>query len=1034
MFGRLVELSLRRPLTVALLAGLGLVFGAREALRAPLDVLPEFVPPQVSIQTEAPGLSSQQVEELVTRPVEAAVNGAPGLDSLRSESIPGLSVVNLGFSPSADVHAARQGVAERLATVAGNLPVGVGTPKLSPLTSSTMDLLKVGLVSKTLDPFALRDVADWELRPRLLAVPGVARITVFGGEGRQLQVRPRPERLAAYGLTLADLAAAARGALALEGAGFVDLAAQQVVIETPTPRVDPAALAASVVAVRGGGSVRLGEVATVELGAALKAGDARIQGQPGVLLTMSGQFGANTLATTRAIEAALAEMGPSLAARGIEVYPALHRPANFIERALDSLGHALALGAVLILLVLLLFLRDPRTAFISFLTIPLSLLAAVAVLDGLGETLNTMALGGFAVALGVLVDDAIIDIENIVRRLRENAQLPAPRPRLAVMRDASLEIRGSVLYATVVVLLVFLPVLLAAGVQGRFLRPLALAFGLAVLASLLVAFTVTPALCALLLPAAGEHRQPRWIAALARLQDRALGWVERHFAASVALLLLLLAGAAAWLPFLGSELMPAFREGHFVLQVSSRAPGTSLAEMLALGERVSRDVLALPFIATIEQQVGRAELGEDTWGPHRSEFHVELKADATVDERAAQEALRQVLAAYPAARSEVMTFLGDRISESLTGEMAQVVINLFGDRLDDLDRAGQAVAAAIAGTPGVVELQLKRESGAPSVAVELDREALAAYGVRSEEVLQAVATAYAGQSLGEAYDGARTVEVVLVQPPEVRSSLAALAALPVDTPGGPVALGKLARLEPRDGRFTIQHEGGRRRVAVTFNVEDRSLQATVGEVQRRIASRVRLPAGVVLAFAGEAEAERQTRQQLLLDSALAAALIALVLALAFRRRRFPWLVMAGGPFCLLGSIFAIGLSGVGLSLGALVGLVTVFGVGARNSILLLAHYEHLLDHEGASWSRETLRRGARERLVPILMTALVTALGLVPLALGLHRPGHEIEGPMALVVLGGLLTSTLLNLLLMPEVVWRWGGAGAALPRGEGEA
>ena len=1019
MLRALVELSLRRRLSVAVLALLALVFGTRAALRAPLDVLPEFVPPQVSIQTEAPGLAPQQVEELVTRPVEAAVAGAPGLESMRSESIPGLSVVNLGFSPSADVFAARQGVAERLAAMAGALPAGVGAPKPSPLTSSTMDLLKVGLVSTRLDAFALRDLADWELRPRLLAVPGVARITVFGGAVRQIEIHPRRDRLDAYGLRLADLEAAARAALCLEGAGFVDLAAQQVVIETPTPSPDLAALAAALVATRGGAPIRLGEVAEITLGAAIRVGDARIQGQPGVLLTLSGQFGANTLATTRAVEAALAELTPGLEARGVTVYPALHRPANFVERALDGLGQALGLGALLILIVLLLFLRDARTALISFLTIPLSLLAAIAVFSAWGLSLDTMALGGFAVALGVLVDDAIIDIENIVRRLRENARREEPRPRLTVMLEASLEIRASVFYATLVVLLVFLPVLLAGGVQGRFLLPLALAFVLAVLASLGIAFTVTPALCALLLPADGGPARPAFVERLERWHGRLLGYVERGFGLSLALLVLLVVAAAALLPFLGGELMPDFREGHFVLQVASRAPGTSLEEMTALGERICAEVLELPFVATIEQQVGRAELGEDTWGSHRSEFHVELKADAEIDEREAQDRLREVLLRYPAVRSEVMTFLGDRISESLTGETAQVVINLFGDRLEDLDRAGLAIGAALAGTPGIVELQVKRESGAPTLALAIDRAALAAYGLQNQDLLDAVAIAQAGRMVGETYEGTRKVAVVLVAPAAERGSLASLGELRLDSEAGPIPLSRVARLEPRAGRFTIQHEGGRRRLAVTFNVEDRSLQATVAEARQRIARQVRLPPGISLQWAGEAEAEIATRRQLLTDSALAAALIVLVLALAFRRRRFPFLVMAGLPFCLLGSVFAIAVTGVGLSLGALVGLVTVFGVGARNSILLLAHYEYLLDHEGAPWSRATLRRGASERLLPILMTALVTALGLVPLALGLGRPGHEIEGPMAVAVLGGLASSTLLNLLLMPELVWR---------------
>lgn len=1019
---RLVELCLRHRAAVAILALLALVYGGHSAFHVALDVLPEFVSPQLSIQTEAPGLTPEQVELSVTRAVEAAVNGAPGLASLRSESIAGLSVVNLGFDDDADVQAARQGVAERLAEIGGSLPQGVKSPKLSPLTSATMDLLKIGLVSHTLDPYSLRDLADWTLKPKLLAVPGVARLTVYGGAIRQIQIQPDLERMQAFGLTLADLASAGRAALAFHGAGFIVIGTQQVAIETPTPSFDTGALANAVVAVRPAGVVRLGEVAHVVEGAAVKVGDALIQGEPGVLLSISGQYGANTLAATEAVETALAEMQPMLAARGVEVYPRLHRPANFIERALGELGRALGLGALLILAVLLLFLRDLRSALISFLTIPLSLLIAIAVFDHLGVTLNTMTLGGFAVALGVLVDDAIIDLENILRRLRENQRRAAPIARLEVIRDASLEIRGSVLYATLVVLLVFLPVLLASGIQGRFLRPLALAFIAAVVVSLAVAFTVTPALAALLLPRKLAAERPRWLTSLAAAHARSMALVERRLGLFVAFLVLLLVGAVAWLPYLSGEFLPAFREGHLVIQVSSRAPGTSLDEMLAIGGRISRELLAMPSVATVEQQLGRAELGEDTWGSERSEFHVELRADQKVDEEAVQEEMRRILARYPGLRAEVLTFLGDRISESLTGETAQVVVQLFGDRLDDLERAASGVAATLAGVPGIVDLQLKRSSGTPTVALELDRDALAAYGLTAESALASLASAFGGEKLGQVFEGERSVDVVLILSLGERSRIDALGELMIDGPGARVPLKRLARIAPSQGRATVQHESGRRRVAVTFNVAGRSLQATVAEARQRLAARVHLPSGVDLAFGGEADAERTARRELATDTAVAIALILLVLGLAFRRHRYPWLVLAGLPFCLIGAVFAIGATGVGLSLGALVGLVTVFGVGARNSILLLAHYEHLVDVEGLPWTRETLRRGAAERLVPILMTALVTALGLVPLAMGLNRPGHEIEGPMAVAVLGGLATSTLLNLILLPELVWRFGG------------
>ena len=668
---RLVAFCVQHFGAVTALSLLALILGCWSALRAPLDVFPEFVPSQVDIQTEAPGFAPQQVEELITKRIESAVNGAAGLATLRSESIPGLSVVTVTFEDGIDVHVARQGISERLSELGSSLPAGVGSPKLSPLVSSTMDLLKIGLVSDVVDPFTLRDAADWVIKPRLLAVPGVAHVVVFGGAVRQVQILPDPRKMAGFGITLTDIADGARASLALRGAGFIDIPTQRILLRSPTPKPDLDAIGQAVIAVRNSVPVRLRDIAEVKLAPALRSGDSLVMGKPGVMLSLASQYGANTLTTSLAVEQALASLEPALKAQGITVYPGLHRPANFIERALGDLEKSLGIAAVLILIVLYLFLRDWRAALIAFTAIPLSLLAAVAVLAHYGQTLNTMTLGGFAVALGVLVDDAIIGIENILRRLRSNAALPQPVARLDVIRDASLEVRGPVIYATVVVIAVFLPELFASSVQGHFVGPLALAFILAVIASLLVAMTTAPALCALFLRQHDTRPESRWLTRIKAAQSRAVTAVIRHFKLIVLVLTALVAAALIALPFLGGVFMPDFREGHFVMQVSSSIPGTSIAEMTSLGARISRDVLQLPYVKTIEQQVGRAELGEDTWGPHRSEFHVELKPDATVDQAVAQQNLRDVLARYPGVQSEVVTFLGDRISESLTGEIGR---------------------------------------------------------------------------------------------------------------------------------------------------------------------------------------------------------------------------------------------------------------------------------------------------------------------------------------------------------------------------
>jgi CzcA family heavy metal efflux pump len=1020
MIRALVALSVRHYGAITALTLLALIFGSWGALQAPLDVFPEFVPSQVDIQTEAPGFAPQQVEELVTKQVENAVNGSAGLATLRSESIPGLSVVNITFRDGVDVHVARQGVAERLAELGSSLPAGVGTPKLSPLVSSTMDLLKIGLVSDKVDAYTLRDNADWIIKPRLLAVPGVARVIVFGGDVRQIQVLPDTRKLSSFGLSFSEVADAAKAALPLRGAGFIDLAAQRVLLQSPTPEPDINSLGQAVVGVRSGTPILLRDVATIKIAPALRSGDALVMAKHGVMISTSSQYGANTLQVTLAIEKVLADLQPALKKQGITLYSALHRPANFIERALQNLKQSLAIAAVLILAVLYIFLRDMRAALIAFTAIPLSLLAATAVLRYLGLTLNTMTLGGFAVALGVLVDDAIIGIENILRRLRENGQGAEPRPRLEIVLEASLEVRGPVIYATAVVIAVFLPELFTSSVQGRFVGPLALAFIFAVSASLIVAMTSTPALCALFLRQHDARPQAGWLARLKSWQGATVRKVGGHIKATLIALLLLVIAAAAALPFLGGTFMPDFREGHFVMQVTSSVPGTSLDEMLSVGKRISEDVLALPYVQTVEQQIGRAESGEDTWGPHRSEFHVEFKADAAIDQEVAQEQLRDILRHYPGLQSEVVTFLGDRISESLSGQTAQVAIKIFGADLDVLERTADKVVATLGKVKGIVDLQFKRQSGTPAISIHLMPQSLAATGLKVQDVLDTIETGYAGAKVGQTFQGTRTVDVVVLLPDEQRHQPTQLQNLMIATPLGPVPLAQLANIEVTQNRYSIEHDGGQRLVVVTFNVGSGSLQGVVKQARQAISQSVALPLGVFLEFTGAADAEIKTRNELLLYSGLALALIVMILFMSFHWRANSWLVLANIPFSVIGSVLAIAVTGLGISLGTVVGLVTVFGVSARNAILQLAHYEHLVEVEGCTWNLELVLRGANERLVPILMTAAVTALGLAPLAFALHRPGLEIEGPMAVTVLGGLLSSTLLNLLVLPALAMRY--------------
>ncbi|HEX3720471.1 MAG TPA: efflux RND transporter permease subunit [Verrucomicrobiae bacterium] len=1023
----LVKHSLRFRGIVLALACVVIAYGTYTAENAKLDVFPEFVQPQVEVQTEAPGLTAEEVEVLVTRPVESAIGGASEMETIRSESIQGLSVVTALFKENTDVYHARQMLAEKLASVAGELPSGIKEPRMFPLVSSTMDVLKFGLLSKKLTPMELRTFADWTLLPRLLAVPGVAKCSIFGGEVRQIQIQLHPERLLAFDLSVQEALDAARNATGVRGAGFIETPEQRINIQTDGQSLNPQMLAQVVVAHHEGRSVRLGDVASVVDGAAPKAGDALIMGESGILVTAGGQYGANTMEVTKGLERALDEMKPAFESEGIEYVPSLHRPARFIENGLRNVRSSLMAGGVLIAIVLVLFLLDLRTAFISFASIPLSLLAAVIVLDHFGATINTMTLAGFAVAIGVVVDDAIIDVENIMRRLRENRAAGNPQPVFAVILDASLEVRSAVVYATFIVALVFLPVLAMSGVQGRFFAPLATAFLLATMASLAVAVTVTPALCLLMFSRVKPHAEPGYLLRLKTWHRAALEKISLHPRVMASVIVLLVAGAIATLPFFGGEFLPEFREGHFVAQVVT-APGTSLPEMRRLGILISGELMRIPGIKSVEQQIGRAEMGEDTWGPNQSELHIELKPLSGREEAGVEDQIRAALAKFPGIGSSLTTFLGDRLGETLSGETAQVVINIFCDDLDVADRKARQIEALLQSIPGADDIELTAPSGTPVLDVKLRQERLVEFGYRPVEVLDAVDLAYAGETVGQLYDGYRVFDVELILDPALRSAPRDVGSLLVQNSEGlRMPLKELADIAPGMGRNLISHEGARRRQTVTCNTRGRDVASVVADIKRAVAAKVDLPRGAYIVYSGAAEQQAAAQRELILYSGVAAVGIVLLLGVVFRNARNLLLVLANVPFALVGGVLAafvsgyFGGGGASMSLGTLVGFVTLFGITARNSIMMISHFEHLVSAEGMTWGMEAALRGAGERLAPILMTALVTALGLLPLALGSGEAGREIEGPMALVILGGLLTSTILNLLVLPTLALRYG-------------
>lgn len=1022
MLSQIVRLSLLFPRMVVLGAILLVVYGGVLLSRAEFEVFPEFVPAQAGVQVEAPGISARQVELLVTQPIENAINGATGVASVRSRSIQGLAVIDVVFREGEDPYRARQVVAERLGEITGRLPTGVAAPTLSPLTSSTMDLIKIGFTSDKLSPMELRDLAQWTIRPRLLAVPGVAHINIFGGELRRIEVRVRPTDLLARNLSLADVTAAIQSATAIRGGGYVDTSAQRIMIEPRGAAISAAGIAEAVVSPGNGPSVVLRDVADVVDAPTPKFGDTIVMGRDGVLLSLSSQYGANTLTATKAVESALAELKPALDKLGVTVFPALHRPANFIETALAGIRGDLLLGAFLITVVLLAFTRDLRVAFVAFVSIPFSLLAAVIVFDLMGATINTMVLGGLAVALGVVIDDAVIGTENILRRLREYSD----RARRDVILDASIEVRAPVVYATFVLALTMAPVLFLTGLQGAFFSPLAASFLLATFASLIVAITLTPALAYLMLTKAHASHEAGMLAMLKRFHLKALKPLMTRPRLALAGILSLGTLSLVGMAQFGAELLPAFRERHYVLAVTGPS-GASLDWMRDIGGRISRDLLAIPGVATVEQQIGRAEAGEDTFPPSQSEFHVELEKVGGKEEQRILGDIRGVLTSYQGLETEALTFLGDRIGESLSGETAAIAIGVFGPDLDTLDRVASQIAGVVRRTPGAIDVRVQNPPGSPSLSIDLDAQALALRGVSASNAYDAIETAYQGKPVAQVTDGQRVNEVVVAMQAANVDDPEAAGELPVRNDSGElVTLGDVSTIALTTRRAEISHDAGRRRQVVTANSDGPDVAGLTQRIKDAIAADVNLPNGVYLEYSGVAEGQAAARQELLTNVGIAAIGVVVLLVLAFGGGRPAVLILSSVPSALAGGVLAVAVAGGVVSLGALVGFVTLFGVAARNAILLVSHTDHLVTQEGAGWTPETVMRATSERVSPILMTALVTALGMTPLALGSGEAGREVQGPMAQVILGGLATSTLLCLLLLPPLIYAYRRAGAA--------
>ena len=1016
MLDALIGWSLRNRLAVLAGAGAFLAWGGVVLRQMPVDVLPDLTAPTVTVLVEGRGMVPTDMEALVTLPIEAVMNGAAGVRRVRSATAVGLAVVWVDFDWGEDIYRARQTVAEKLSAAVPGLPDAVAPPVLAPVSSIMGEIMFVALESSAHSPIELRTTADVVVRRRLLAVPGVAQVTVIGGERRQFEVLVEPDRLFDYGLSLTAVEDALRRANRNTSAGFRQAGGQEYLIQGVGRLSDAEAIAATVVGARGTRPIRVADVAAVEVGAALRRGDGSRNGRPAVILGIHRQPDVNTLALTRELDRVLDDVQAGLPA-GMELDARLFRQADFIDLAMSNLTRALRDGALLVAAVTLLFLASARAGAITLLAIPLSLLAAVVGLRALGLSIDSMTLGGMAIAVGALVDDAIIDVENVGRRLRENARRPAAerRPRLRVVFEASREIRPSIVFATLIVGLVMLPIFFLSGVEGRLLQPLGLVYLIALAASLLVALTLTPVLCFYLLPGrdgAAAAREPALAAGVrrryARLLPRALRRPRTVLAAAGALS----AAAAATTPFLGRAFLPPFNEGALTISAVT-LPGTSLAESSALGSAVERLLLQVPEVAATARRTGRAELDEHVQGVESAEIDVRLEAGGRPRATVLDE-IRERLSLVPGTSITIGQPISHRIDHMLSGSRANVAVKIFGDDLAVLRDLGEQAVAAMRDVPGVVDLALEPQADIPTVRVGFDRAALARHGLPAGEAALTLETALHGREVGQVLDGQIAVPLVVRYRPADMADLDALWDTRIDTPAGPrVPLGSLAAIVEDRGPNFIGRENVQRRLVVTCNVAGRDLGGTAAEIRERLSAALELPDGYRVELGGQFEAQAAASRALIGLGLAAVAGIFLLLVSALRSARDAALVMINLPLALIGGVAGVALGGGTLSIAALIGFISLFGIATRNGIMLVTRIRRLQER-GGSRVRAAVLRGSADRVVPILMTALSTGLALLPVALAADRPGSEIQAPLALVIVCGLVSSTVLNLFVVP--------------------
>jgi CzcA family heavy metal efflux pump len=1029
---RLIQWSIDHHWMVLALSVLLAAAGAWTARSMPVDVFPDLTAPTVTILTEGHGMAPEEMETLVTFPIEAAINGASDVRRVRSATAVGIAVVWVEFDWGTDIFQARQVVAEKLTLVSGSLPPQVERPVLAPISSIMGEVLFFAISSDRDDPLELRTVADTVVRRRLLALAGVSQVTPIGGAERQFQVIAHPDRLRANRVSVNELLTAVRGASQNTSAGIYMEGPQEYVLQTIGRVRTSAEIGESVVALRGDRPVVVRDLADVREGAALKRGEGSRNGRPAVIVGVQKQPGANTVELTSRLDRALDTLQQELPP-GMTIDRRIFRQSDFIEVAVDNVIRALRDGGLLVVAIVVLFLANLRAAAITLTAMPLSLAAAVLVLRAFDATINTMTLGGMAIAIGALVDDAIVDVENVVRRLRENASRPPgeQQPASVVVRDATLEIRTSIVFATIIIVLVFLPIFGLTGVAGRLMSPLAFAYIVALVASLAVAVVVTPALCYAFLPGARSIMRGHdgWLARtlkgrFAKDLPRALDhpWIVMTLSAA----LLLAAGFAT--TRMGSAFLPEFNEGSLTVQANT-LPGTSLAKSDEIGRRVEQILLSQPEVVATARRTGRAEYDEHVQGVEAAEIDVGLRE--TGRPRAALLAdLRRGFSTLPGTNVTIGQPISHRIDHMLSGTRANIAVKVFGDDLPTLRRLGERVRDVVSAVPGAVDVSLEQQMNVPFVRFVLNRTAIARYGLRADDVAEAVETSFAGTPVGRIFDRSTAFDLVVKFDPLSQADFDRLSDLPIDTPnGGPVPIKPLADVRREEGPNMVLRENVQRRIVISANVADRDLGSVVDDMRSAVAGQVPMPAGYRVEYGGQFESQQAASQRLLLLGAGVIAGLFMLLVLAFGRVRDALLVMLNLPLALIGGAAGVFLAGGVLSVASMIGFITLFGIATRNGIMLVSHIQHLMREEGVTDFRDAVERGARERLVPILMTAMAAGLALIPLAFGGGRSGSEIQTPMAIVILCGLMSSTLLNMVVVPTMYLRFGRGSGVVPR-----